>query len=46
MTMYFDKWVKDHNLECEKAQKRIPGLKGNAILQPLVSKEMILEIYE
>lgn len=43
---YFDQWAKEHNLECEKAQKRIPGLKGNAILQPLVSKEMIIKVYE
>ena len=43
---YFDQWAKGHNLECEKAQKRIPGLKGNAILQPLVSKEMIMKVYE
>ena len=43
---YFDQWAKEHNLECEKAQKRIPGLKGNAILQSLVSKEMIMRVYE
>ena len=43
---YFDQWAKERNLEYEKAQKRIPGLKGNAILQPLVSKEMIIKAYE
>ena len=43
---YFDQWAKDHNLEYEKTQKRIPGIKGNPIKQPVVSKEMILKLYE
>ena len=42
---YFEKWAKEHNLEYDKTQKRIPGLKVNAILQPTVSKEMILKLY-
>ena len=42
---YFDQWAKDHDLEYERTQKRIPGLKGNPIMQPLVSKEMILKFY-
>ena len=42
---YFDQWAKDHDLEYERIQKRIPGLKGNPIMQPLVSKETILKLY-
>ena len=42
---YFDQWAKDHDLEYERTQKRIPGLKGNPIMQPLVSKEVILKLY-
>ena len=42
---YFDQWAKDHDLEYERTQKRIPGLKGNPIMQPLVSKETILKLY-
>ena len=42
---YFDKWAKDNNLEYDTKRVRIPGLKTPALVQPLISREIILGLF-